>query len=231
MCWYVCMCMGVHMHIGTENNIKCHSSGVINLIFETGYLSLAWKWQSRLGLLDGKSWNTPVSASLVLRYIPEHLTFFYIDSEFAPCTYIASNLITELLPQPPAVHIFRSCICKCYSLDGKDITTNLTQDIYWEGKSQEGGCFCSGENHSEMGWSHGLYRISSRGWKLSGWLEIRGMWSDFRASLARICRIFFFFPVKQILATFPPWGWKSPLQPSLLLELERVAGSISFLTH
>ena len=88
----------------TENNIACHSSGVINLIFETGYLSLAWKWQSRLGLLDNKSQDLPVSASLVLRYIPQHLTFFYIDSEFVPCIYIASNLITELLPRPPTIH-------------------------------------------------------------------------------------------------------------------------------
>lgn len=29
----------------------------------------------------------------------------------------------------------------------------------------------------------------------------------------------FFFPVEQILATLPPWGWKSTLHPSRLLEL------------
>lgn len=123
---YVCVHISVqvcmHVYGDTENNIGCHSSGVINLISETRNLSLSWTWQSRLGLLDFKSGDLPVSASLVLRYVPQYLTCFYIGSEFGSLYLCRKQLNkTELLPQPPTVHIFRSCMFKCYSLNGKGI--------------------------------------------------------------------------------------------------------------
>lgn len=46
-------------------------------------------------------------------------------------------------------------------------TTDLTQEIYWEGKIRERGCFCCGEEERGTGQKAGLPRISWDGG--TGW--------------------------------------------------------------
>lgn len=62
-------------------------------------------------------------------------------------------------------------------------TTNHTQEIHWEGKSQDRGCLCLGENQQTAEQKMGLCKDFGDRGNFPGWPGVGGiMWPDLGAS-------------------------------------------------
>jgi len=116
LCMYICMCMWACVHVfpwRPDDSLGCHSSGVTDLVFQTGSL-IGWELFKKARLAE---YQTPAIICLCLP--SSWITSMYLVSFFNVDSRVWTNVFVLAQAMPPASYTLFYSVC-CLNKDEWD---------------------------------------------------------------------------------------------------------------